>query len=206
MSEIPGWFDWADLYDAFVERAEDGASVVECGTFFGKSAHYLASKILASGKRITFDTWDNWYGVPPEYALGYPGWTGSEVLREQTTRATLAGLPVTLRTGDAIDAAKEYEDASLDLVFLDDDHSADHVSAECAAWWAKVKHGGLLAGHDVDWPSEREGIERFSVAQRVPILEVSEHCWVFVKGTYQPTQADLAFKHRAYGHGKRHRY
>lgn len=176
-----GWFDWQDLYSAFVERATDGARVVECGTFFGLSAAYLADQIARSGKQITFDTWDNWAGVPPEYELGYPGWVGAERPSEELARRNLSGLPVRVRTGDAIAAAGEYEDASLDLVFLDDDHTTDHVLAECRAWWPKVKPGGAMAGHDADWPSVRRGVDAWAAESGVKVDAVSARCWGAIK-------------------------
>lgn len=36
----------------------------------------------------------------------------------------------------------------LDLVYLDADHRYDAVRADILRWICKVKHGGLLAGHD----------------------------------------------------------
>jgi predicted O-methyltransferase YrrM len=180
MSEIPGWFDWSDLYREAVSRANTGAYFVECGTFFGKSAAFLAREILASGKTIQFDSWDNWSGVPPEF--GYPGWTGSETLTEHAVRQTLFGLPVCVRSGEALAAAIYYADASLDLVFLDDDHAADHVYAECRAWWPKVKLGGMLAGHDFDWPSVAEGVMHWANEIGVPTVGVAcQRSWLVVK-------------------------
>ncbi len=46
------------------------------------------------------------------------------------------------------DAAAEIEDASLDFVFIDADHSHDAVMADIAAWQPKVKPGGWIGGHD----------------------------------------------------------
>lgn len=175
MSEIPGWFDWALFYRHAVEQASDGARFVETGCFFGKSAYFLAAEIQLSGKQIHFDTWDSWEGVPPEFGL--PGWTGVEQPSEERARLTLAGLPVHVRTGDALEAARCYPDGSLDLVFLDDDHKADHVAAECAAWWPKVRVGGVMAGHDYDWPSVHEGVHRWASAAGVVVHPVSHRCW-----------------------------
>jgi hypothetical protein len=45
-------------------------------------------------------------------------------------------------------AAGHHEDGSLDLVFVDADHSQLAVSADIQAWRPKVKPGGWLGGHD----------------------------------------------------------
>jgi hypothetical protein len=49
----------------------------------------------------------------------------------------------------SLEAAPLFEDASLSLVHLDGNHSHAAVSADIAAWWPKVRPGGILAGHDL---------------------------------------------------------
>ena len=46
------------------------------------------------------------------------------------------------------EVAEQFEDRSLDLCFIDADHSESSVRADLAAWAPKVKPGGILAGHD----------------------------------------------------------
>jgi hypothetical protein len=45
-------------------------------------------------------------------------------------------------------AASLIADRSIDLIFVDADHSREGCLADCHAWWPKVKPGGWLAGHD----------------------------------------------------------
>ena len=54
----------------------------------------------------------------------------------------------TVKRMTSLKAALEVEDASLDFVFIDGDHSYEGCSADIAAWWPKVKAGGILSGHD----------------------------------------------------------
>ena len=48
----------------------------------------------------------------------------------------------------SLDAVKDFGDESLDFVYLDGDHTYENVSKEIPAWEAKLKHGGLMGGHD----------------------------------------------------------
>ena len=54
----------------------------------------------------------------------------------------------TLLRKKGVDAAKQFEDDSIDFVYIDGDHSYDFVKNDIAAWWPKVKEGGILSGHD----------------------------------------------------------
>ncbi len=55
---------------------------------------------------------------------------------------------VTIHHADSVDAARDIKDGSLDLVFLDGDHSYPGIKRDIAAWLPKVKSGGWLGGHD----------------------------------------------------------
>lgn len=45
-------------------------------------------------------------------------------------------------------AAAFISDGSLDLVFIDADHSYDGVAQDIALWTPKVRKGGIISGHD----------------------------------------------------------
>lgn len=48
----------------------------------------------------------------------------------------------------SVEAAKDFEDGSLDFVFIDAAHDFVNVVNDLAAWEPKVKSGGCIAGHD----------------------------------------------------------
>lgn len=56
-------------------------------------------------------------------------------------------------------AAACMDDASLDFVFIDGDHSYIAVSADIRVWLPKLKRGGLLCGHDYSNPDYEFGGE-----------------------------------------------
>lgn len=56
-------------------------------------------------------------------------------------------------------AADEVADASLDLVFIDGNHDYEYVKEDIACWLPKVRPGGILAGHDLDW-KDAPGVRR----------------------------------------------
>ena len=59
----------------------------------------------------------------------------------------------------SVAAAKEIEDASLDLVFIDASHQYEWVSKDIPAYQPKLKQGGWLTGHDIDRPGVKQAVD-----------------------------------------------
>lgn len=65
----------------------------------------------------------------------------------------------------SLEAAKDFEDGSLDAVYIDAEHDEESVRADIRAWRPKIKRGGILSGHDFVLPHigkilvEEEGFE-----------------------------------------------
>jgi hypothetical protein len=71
----------------------------------------------------------------------------------------------------SVDAAKDFEDGSLDFVYIDANHADPYVTQDIEAWAPKVRKGGVVSGHDyVEWASN----ERYDVITAV-IRYTREH-------------------------------
>ena len=64
----------------------------------------------------------------------------------------------------SVDGAKEFEDNTLDFVYLDGDHSYNAVKDDLHSWYPKLKVGGVICGHDF---SVEDVSERLCVAWAV---------------------------------------
>ena len=91
--------------------------------------------------------------------------------------ATLVPGRIDKIKGRSLDVARLFPDASVDVVYIDANHSYDHVVADIVAWLPKIKPGGLIAGHDFDR-------DRWGVVQGVrqilgnPDAVFSDSTWV----------------------------
>lgn len=56
-------------------------------------------------------------------------------------------------------AVKEFKDSEIDFVFIDADHSYEAVKKDIEDWDPKVKIGGYVFGHDIDWPTVKQAVE-----------------------------------------------
>jgi predicted O-methyltransferase YrrM len=52
----------------------------------------------------------------------------------------------------SVEAAKEFEDRTLDAVYVDAEHDPISVRSDINAWRNKIKAGGILCGHDFYLP------------------------------------------------------
>lgn len=72
-----------------------------------------------------------------------------------------------------VKAAGQVDDGSLDFVFVDADHSSEAVRSDILAWMPKLKPGGRMIGHDINWESVRTVVD--------DLFEYTVHpdnCWM----------------------------
>lgn len=62
--------------------------------------------------------------------------------------------------GDTIDMSEKVMANTLDFVFIDADHSTAHCLADIMFWAPKIKRGGMMLGHDINWPSVERAVRR----------------------------------------------
>lgn len=58
----------------------------------------------------------------------------------------------------SVDAAELFADNSLDFVFIDAQHTSEGVSSDIRTWEPKVKEGGWVMGHDLQFGSVRAAV------------------------------------------------
>lgn len=153
-ANTPGWFDWEPFYDRMVETAPPGSILVELGVFCGKSLKYLGRAAKRANKGLRVVGVDTFQGSPefpgrvfvngeqppgPGWTLG---WAYAEILAEDLFDT------VSLLVSDSTRAAGLFADGSVHMAFVDAAHEYEAVKADIAAWWPKIKPGGMLAGHD----------------------------------------------------------
>lgn len=107
-------------------------SVVEIGSWKGKSSHAIASGCPGKVTLI-----DNFSRYPKFY---------SKV--EEDLRRNMSGFNnVEILKMDSVEAASHFEDNSIDMVFIDGAHDKQSVLNDLNAWYPKCKK--ILCGHDV---------------------------------------------------------
>ncbi len=85
------------------------------------------------------DCWEN-----------YPGYkrTGEYVSHYEDAAKNLKGMDYTIIKKYSMDAVNDFEDGSLDFVYIDSNHTLPYVCADIFGWERKVRRGGIISGHD----------------------------------------------------------
>jgi GT2 family glycosyltransferase/Flp pilus assembly protein TadD/predicted O-methyltransferase YrrM len=162
---VPGFLNPADMKYLLNKAASlpKGAKIVEIGSYMGLSSIIMAYGLRVSGNQSAriycVDPWDDAYmgrvGVTSHSSL-----YGAFMKHIADAGVTDAIVPV---RSLSLDAAVQFEDRSVDLVFVDGDHSFEGCTADLETWRAKIRPGGHLAGHDCR-PNDdvRRAVDSFS--------------------------------------------
>lgn len=145
--ETHNCFVYANYYNAIAQDPKI-LTFAEVGVWKGHSITHLVQKMLDNGKKnIVAFAVDNWnpkhitYQKFPELSIIY------DIYKTNVEKAGLRQYITDIKM-DSWDAARYFEDCSLDFVFIDADHTYDCVKADILAYLPKVKVGGIIAGHD----------------------------------------------------------
>ena len=113
-------------------------SVLEVGSWAGRSAIIMAK----AGARVTcVDTWEG-----SKNDNGTQSYNGSRGRPLDVFRRNTAGLNIKAHVGKSPEVAKDFDDHSFDIVYIDAEHDYDSVMADIKAWMPKAKRA--IAGHD----------------------------------------------------------
>lgn len=174
---IHGWMNYEGLYSEMVRKFPSGSHFVEVGSWLGRSACYLGVEIVNSDKDIKLDCVDTWD------ASDIPELANEEVVVNKTLYDDFLKNVEPLKTiitpirMKSTDACCLYRDESLDFVFIDADHSLRGIVSDLNNWFPKVKIGGVIAGHDYDYPQIGKTVKEFFNTYEV----ITPNTWVHYK-------------------------
>jgi hypothetical protein len=172
--------------DPILKRLPPGpATMVEIGVFVGTLSRYL----LRKHHDLSMILVDNW--APMEIQpLAYRETKdrhAKQTLEECVEYRIRAKRNVREFKGrfrflvmSSVEAAAYVADHSVDLVFIDADHSEEGARADIEAWQAKPKRGGYLAGHDFSpsFPGVERAVSDWVGRRSERILELdADHTW-----------------------------
>ncbi len=146
----------------------------------GKSVAFLAVEAVNSGKDLQIFAIDSWEDF--ETVISAETFDGEETFRCYRENIAPVADRIETRRMPSLEAAAEFTNGRCDFVFIDASHEYRDVLDDLAAWYPKVRSGGVLAGHDYHWPGVSRAVREFARANGLKRPRTTELCWVIEVG------------------------
>jgi hypothetical protein len=165
-NNIQGWMGVGELQWLY-ERAHEFTRIVEIGCWKGRSTH-----ALLSGCKGTVFAIDNFKGNPTEIGEGQPHHEATYNDIHKVFLQNVGHFPnlVTLKM-DSMEAVKMFKNKSVDMVFIDGEHTLKEFTQDFEGWRPKCKT--LFCGHDKDM----DGPERYLRENKIKVIS-REGIWI----------------------------
>ena len=184
-SQVPGFFNFWPFYNEIALLLKDGDVVAEVGVWLGRSIIHLAQMCQRLGKSVKFIAADSFKGESGQSAHAKTvAKNGGSIRSEFEANIKRCGVSdvIEILEGDSSAAAADIPNGSLAFCFIDAAHNYESVKRDIIAWRPKVKSGGILAGHDIQWPDVRRAVEEL-----VPAAKKTAATWFLKMGKHDST-------------------
>ena len=145
-------------------KAERLEYIVELGVRDGQTYFHLLEKCPGI-KLVGIDIWDKipYRDAKDDLRL----WPHSENERKVREQAKRYGARAMLFKGLTDDLCDNFHNDSVDLIFIDADHTYAAVKNDIINWRPKLRSGGFLTGHDIHWPEVRDAVDELVIHYEV---------------------------------------
>lgn len=141
-------------------------NIVEIGVAYGYHADFILSN-LPNIKYVGIDPYLAGYDAEDIFCNDVQALFGEERAQVAMDRlfSTVSsnlekfGSRATLIREKSWLGANQFDDGSLDIVYIDGDHTYEAVVKDLAAWYPKVKKGGILCGDDIGWSGVKGAVD-----------------------------------------------
>lgn len=146
--QIEGWMEVAEL-EWLGERAAQHKTIVEIGSFHGRSTKVLA--LMCPGVVYSIDS----------LAFDAAGWMDCNQDKhfKENLKAEIKGKKVKVIRKASLDAVKGFKNEQADMIFVDGEHEYPAATVDILAWTPKLAKGGLLCGHDSTIPGVTKSLD-----------------------------------------------
>ena len=146
---------------------------VEFGRYYAMPAsEFLPLENNSIKKIYSIDPWQGGYSNRDPAALSDMKAVEAKFDRQAGYNDKVEKMKMT-----SLDASQLFSDGSLDIVYIDGDHSYEAVKTDVISWKLKVKNGGLLCGHDYCFGKVVRALNE--VMERVPDQTFADNSWLY---------------------------
>ena len=158
------------------EKLGTGLTGAEIGVESGLNAVFILT-LLEPKMLYLIDPWNDFLDIQSGKIIGEAQFLETkERLKEYNNYQIIRDI--------SSNAVKQFQDNSLDFVYIDGDHCYEAVKTDLNIWYPKVRKGGILCGHDYhpDMPQVIIAVDEFC-QQKGLTLNVDTLDWWVKKQT-----------------------
>lgn len=166
-----------DFCNSAKEILGDNITIVEIGSYCG-SGTMIFHEVFKNSKILCVDGWEKYYESCSTYDIDKQELELKEA--EAIFDERTSGISNIVKNKIlSLDFVQTIENDSIDLVYIDGNHDYAFVRDDINHWFPKVKSGGIIGGHDWNWPSVQKAISE--IFSKEPYKNFDDGSWFFVK-------------------------
>ena len=167
------------MLDIVLDQFPKSGTWVELGSWTGRSAAYCMVELINRNKLGKFYCVDSWEG---EVAIAYDQIVVKDMREIFCKNVKPVIDSITMLTMMSWNAAKNFQDESVDFCYVDAGHSYEAVTQDLNAWWPKMRPGAMFGGDDYTkgHPGVQQAVRDFFIPKNITIRK-SGRCWLVEK-------------------------
>ncbi len=137
---------------------------IELAQYFGKMGYTKGAEIgVCTGyfSEILLQNIPNLFLYAVDYWKVYKEYRIVRSIQYELAKEKLSKYNCQIIKAKSMDAVKDFENESLDFVYIDANHGYDFVKEDVREWTKKVRVGGMVAGHDYHIPGVKAALDEY---------------------------------------------
>lgn len=173
------WFTYPQVYTWFANIIPNNGLFVEIGSWTGRSACFLGGEMIKLNKQFKIECIDLWpddINTLPFNTNIKDRFVNGELYKIFLSNTKPFEQNISHKRSSSYDASFYYENNSIDILFIDGNHSYDGVKSDIENYIKKIKKNGIISGHDYSskWP----GVVRAVNEKFGKDILVKQGCWI----------------------------
>jgi hypothetical protein len=167
------------MLDLVLDQFPNSGTWVELGSWTGRSAAYCVVELLNRQKLGEFYCVDSWKG---ETTIAYDQVVVQDLRSIFRKNVKPVLKHINMLSMMSWNAAKKFQDDSVDFCYVDAGHSYEAVTKDLKAWWPKMRSGAMFGGDDYTkgYPGVQQAVWDFFVPLGIKVRR-SGRCWLVTK-------------------------
>lgn len=163
------------MYDIKAILQDNNLNIVEVGSYCGASGEIIA-RTFSNSTLNCVDPWEKYVEDGSTYDLNRQE---LELKEAESIFDMVMSNNHNIRKNkmSSIQYASLLEDNSVDFIYIDGNHSYSSVIEDLKIWSKKIKHNGIIAGHDFNWTQVNKALyEHFN---QPPVSVYTDGSWFY---------------------------